>query len=173
MTGTSTKVFGAVLALSLVAPALAQDEKSPRQDISFGDDTSQWAFDGECDDVRFVGENVAESLTIQNIGKDATDCEISYSEGRIQLNPLFAPITDSNPIDFGNNRSQYADNGVCDDIRFTGKYAADVIYIVDDIGRDANDCRADFERGVAVWQGNTSQPYTGLSPEEFLRSLQS
>ena len=64
-------VIGLVLAAGLAAPAVAQklDNKNgptttattatPNADIDFGDDSSEWANDGECDDPRFEGTGSA------------------------------------------------------------------------------------------------------------------
>lgn len=51
----------------------------------FGDDTSQWANDGECDDPRFEGEGAAETLLAEDRGHDAADCRMLFNAGRITL----------------------------------------------------------------------------------------
>lgn len=55
--------------------------------IDFGDNSSLWSNDGECDDPRFDGDGMAISLTDENQGRDATDCQQLYSAGRIRLAP--------------------------------------------------------------------------------------
>lgn len=52
----------------------------------------------------------------------------------------------SGGIEFGDNASDYAHNGECDDPRFGGPGAAATL-LESDRGRDASDCRALFERG--------------------------
>ena len=63
----------AALAIALSTPSLAQklDNKNPpattsaaalASDVDFGDDTGQWANDGECDDPRFSGTGSAVEL---------------------------------------------------------------------------------------------------------------
>lgn len=42
--------------------------------INFGDDSSEWANDGECDDPRFRGPASATTLLPVDTGRDATDC---------------------------------------------------------------------------------------------------
>jgi hypothetical protein len=72
--------FAAVLAacLGLVTSTLhAQPD--------FGDNTSEWANDGECDDPRFDGEGAAETLVDADRGHDATDCRKLFNAGSIRL----------------------------------------------------------------------------------------
>ncbi len=51
----------------------------------FGDDSSEWARDGECDDPRFEGEGSAETLVDADAFHDATDCRTLLAPGRISL----------------------------------------------------------------------------------------
>ncbi len=60
-------------------PALAQE-------IDFGDDASQWANDGQCDDMRFQGEGMTPTILLKSdIGHDATDCRDAYAAGALSL----------------------------------------------------------------------------------------
>ena len=58
--------------------------------IDYGDDSSTWANDGECDDPRFEnapnsdGTGMAAVLLDQDEGKDATDCRTLVESGSIQ-----------------------------------------------------------------------------------------
>ena len=58
-------------------------------ELQFGDDTSIWAYDGECDDPRFeekLGSDAAPSTnSSSDRGGDATDCFRAYRDGKIQL----------------------------------------------------------------------------------------
>ena len=55
--------------------------------INFGDDKGEYANDGECDDLRFVGKGMtATSLISDDIMHDATDCKTAYDAKTIQLN---------------------------------------------------------------------------------------
>lgn len=66
------------LAISVCSlPASAQ--------VAFGDDSSDWAFDGECDDPRFIGDGMAEVLLDEDLLADATDCRVLYESGYIRL----------------------------------------------------------------------------------------
>ena len=72
------------LALSLGAPAFAQD-------IDFGDDSSTFANDGQCDDPRFEGVGAALILSPVDELRDATDCQTAFVAGDITL---IAPAED-------------------------------------------------------------------------------
>ena len=69
-------------AIGAALPALAQDTQ-----IEFGDNASEWAEDGECDDARFTGEGMAFQPTEAEIMHDATDCEAAFNAGTITLKP--------------------------------------------------------------------------------------
>lgn len=118
--------------------------------IDFGDDTSAWANDGECDDLRFVGENMAVELVPEDEGHDATDCSVLYQDGLIGLKPSPADLVDA--IDFGDNSSQWANDGECDDPRFDGPKSAERL-LDEDMGHDANDCRSLFLSGDVEFLG--------------------
>lgn len=131
-------------------------------EVDYGNDTSRWANDGECDDPRFEGDAMAIGLNTDNIGRDATDCRADVEAGRIALNPLF-----TEPENYGDDTSDYANDGECDDIRYTGAYSAQMIYLPEDIGHDATDCRAAVEAGTARWQGNSADPARGITSEQL------
>lgn len=141
--GTALSTLAVLVGLS--APALAQD-------IDFGDDTSEWANDGECDDPRFSGEGMASELEDVDIGKDATDCRDAFDAGTIILAagtgaaPPVPASTEEAEVDFGDDTSEWANDGECDDMRFTGTGMAAELEDVD-TGRDATDCRSLFEAG--------------------------
>ena len=134
----------------------------PIASINFGNDEGDWPNDGECDDVRFVGKGMSDSLVTDWIGRDVSDCRSAFEAGTIQLSALFADPTAKSPIDFGDNNAGFANDGECDDFRFTGEYASEIIYLAEDIGHDANDCRAAIESGAATWQGKTATPNYGM-----------
>ncbi len=54
-------------------------------DIWFGDNSSQWAFDDECDDPRFYGQGMADAQSEEDEYHDAYDCETAYEVGTIFL----------------------------------------------------------------------------------------
>ena len=55
------------------------------QVLDFGNDSSQWALDGECDDPRFQGSGMATTLLDQDRLSDATDCRLLFNQGHITL----------------------------------------------------------------------------------------
>ncbi|MBD8066640.1 hypothetical protein IC608_14290 [Devosia sp. PTR5] len=156
---------GVALCLATATPLFAQD-------IDFGDDTSQWAKDGECDDPRFTGSGAADELVDEDRMHDATDCRAAFEAGTVTLAeekapPKPAPDTPAPPaapepapvapstsstapeIDFGDDSSQWAKDGECDDPRFTGTGAATELLDEDRL-HDATDCRAAFEAGTVT-----------------------
>ncbi|MBJ3786439.1 hypothetical protein [Devosia sediminis] len=149
---TFNKCLGATgLALILVAGLVAPSQAQSGADIDFGDDSSEWANDGECDDPRFTGEGMASELEDADIGKDATDCQAAFDAGSITLAETGEiagdPPVGSGDIDFGDDTSEWANDGECDDMRFTGEGMAAELEDVD-VARDATDCRTAFEAGT-------------------------
>ena len=146
--------LAAMLAAGSGAPAVEQDlanKKNPTPgtsaaDIDFGDDSSQWANDGECDDPRFSGTGSAAELLDEDIRKDATDCRAALEAGTV----VFTASADS--IDFGDDSSEWARDGECDDPRFAGTGAADEL-VDADLLKDATDCRAAYEAGTVTLVG--------------------
>ncbi len=115
----------------------------PQWLVDFGDDTSRWARDRECDDPRFEGSHVGGTLLEEDRGHDASDCRQLYEAGLIRL---FSVDLASGQVYFGDDSSEYAHDGECDDIRFSGNGMAWIL--VDDArGRDASDCRRLYEAG--------------------------
>ena len=114
-----------------------------RFSIEFGDDTGDWARDGECDDIRFHGDGVAPTLLFQDRGRDAADCRQQYDEGRARL---FGVDLGSGTIDFGDDASNRAHDGQCADPRFDGE-GMDSFLFDDERGHDAADCRRLYDEG--------------------------
>jgi hypothetical protein len=79
----------------------------------FGDDTSVWADDGECDDPRFEGDGAANTLLEEDLGHDAADCRKLFEAGRITLRAEAAhPAVHSGRLEKGDERlrtGEYAD----------------------------------------------------------------
>lgn len=119
------------------------------QGIALGDDSSDFANDGECDDRRFTGTGMAESLHWENVGRDATDCRAALSSGAAALWDREEALSAANcrVIDFGDDSSDFADDGECDDPRFEGA-GTDGVMVSGDIRKDASDCRRLCEFGV-------------------------
>lgn len=51
--------------------------------VQFGDNSSRWAFDGECDDPRFIGPGSATTLLAEDTFRDATDCRALFERGLV------------------------------------------------------------------------------------------
>jgi len=75
----SLNIFFITLASATLLSACGGDK------VEFGDDSSQWANDGECDDPRFEGRGMAATLLAEDLGKDASDCRALYEAGDIRL----------------------------------------------------------------------------------------
>jgi hypothetical protein len=133
----------AALALALLGlPAAAQP-------VSYGDDTGPYPLDGECDDRRFRGVAMSGVLDWQSLGRDASDCKMALEGGRAALWVFeeARAATECSAIKWGDDSSEYALDGVCDDPRFEGLGVAGLLYR-EDAGRDASDCRALCEHGL-------------------------
>ena len=112
--------------------------------IDFGDDTGEFAHDGECDDPRFAGDGMGlPEGNSSHRGHDATDCSRLYAAGRIRL---FGVDPDSGNVDFGDDTSNWARDGECDDPRFDGP-GMDSNLLASDRGHDAADCRRFYNAG--------------------------
>jgi hypothetical protein len=117
-------------------PAFGQEPKC-------GDDRGDYANDSECDGRRFAGEGMAASLDRSSVGRDATDCRAGYESGRLFLGDEAAAkaATSCDAIRWGDDSSEHSGGGVCDDPRFEGPAAANLLSDADS-GRDAADCRS-------------------------------
>lgn len=118
-------------------------------DIRLGDDSSEYANDGECDDRRFRGPGVTEEMDWADATHDASDCQALLNAGKISpwVEADALKATQCSAIKFGSNASEYSDDGVCDDPRFEGWAAAEILS-ADDKNKDANDCRRLCEFGL-------------------------
>lgn len=144
---TSFSPLSLVSALGLAITCAAGPATA--QTVEFGDDSGQWANDGECDDRRFVGSGMAAGLSWQYTGKDASDCRALFDSGAIRLWDwtLARQATQCGQIDFGDDGGDYAADGECDDIRFEGLGMASGVG-PDQVRRDATDCRHYCEMGI-------------------------
>ncbi len=81
------------------------------QGVFFGDDTSDWANDGECDDPRFEGAGTADTLLEEDLFRDATDCRTLLERGQITLSKA-APAVGAPRIEVEQDTSP-ADESEC------------------------------------------------------------
>ncbi|MEM6466498.1 MAG: hypothetical protein AAF679_08335 [Pseudomonadota bacterium] len=141
----------------------------PPSNLDFGNDTSQWARDGECDDPRFEGEGMTSTpLLDTDLGTDATDCQTAFAEGRIRLRGEGPPIGVSfQGVDFGDDTSQWSNDGECDDPRFRGEGMTTTPLQDADRGKDATDCLTAFQTGTVFLRPE----FASSAPEPKDRSL--
>ena len=129
--------------------------------FDYGTDNSQWANDGQCDDMRFTGPGMAKKLSQEDIAADASDCRMLEEAGEVSLRPVYDPAYaagapyDSSDIDFGDDSSSYANDDQCDDPRFEGPGTAYTLLESDRMA-DASDCRAAFEAGTIMLRDGES-----------------
>ena len=116
----------------------------------FGDDASRWANDDECDDPRFQGPGAADTLLEEDRGHDAADCRTLFNAGRVRLRG-----TASSATDYGDDGSEWARDGECDDPRFEGEGMADVL-LDTDAYHDATDCRTLANDGRIALRSDSS-----------------
>ncbi len=139
-------IFKKIIHAGLAFLVLAMFAASPSYAISFGNNSSEWAYDGECDDPRFAGPGMADTLLDEDMGRDASDCRNLLDRGRIYIR---SGGSSNSGIHFGNNNSEWAYDGECDDPRFAGPGMADTL-LEEDTGSDASDCR-DLYRSGSIW----------------------
>ena len=163
-------LLGVVLTAGMTIPSLAQkNSTTAAATIDFGDDSSEWAKDGECDDPRFTGKGTAEELVDADRMKDATDCKAAYEAGTVTLKEGGSTVaaTPATEIDFGDDSSEWAKDGECDDPRFTGKGTAEELVDADRM-KDATDCKAAYEAGtVTLKEGGSTVAATPATEIDF------
>ncbi len=127
---------------------------STSQPVDFGDDASQFAKDGECDDKRFSGSGMTNTpLLDSDIRHDATDCRTAFDQKRLTLasaSPAAGSTYAASGADhimWGDDNGKFSRDGECDDKRFTGAGMTDTPLIDSDVKHDATDCRMAFTQG--------------------------
>ncbi len=140
--------------IAVLIGVLAAGTVSAQETVDFGDDSSEWARDGECDDPRFVGQGMASVLLDEDESRDASDCSDLFENGSISLRGTADSIDKPGGIDFGDDSGTWVRDGECDDSRFEGAGMAS--YLVDaELYRDATDCRNLYNEGVISYVGST------------------
>jgi len=126
-----------------LAPATGRDYDGDIPD--FGDDDSEWSFDDECDDPRFVGPGMTATVLLdEDMFHDATDCRTAWESGELRL--IGGGDRNDELPDFGDDESEWSFDDECDDPRFVGPAMA-VELLQDDMFHDATDCRTAWENG--------------------------
>ena len=115
----------------------------------FGDNTSLYANDGECDDPRFEGRGSAKKPPLSALEHDGADCIAAWKAGRITA----VAERDLNGIMilggtlFGDDSSQFSNDGECDDPQFIGQSMANGGGSAEHRGHDRTDCLTAFQAG--------------------------
>ncbi len=141
------------LAMAVPAPVFAEDVN-----VNFGDDSGRFSKDGECDDMRFAGAGMTDTLLIDgDILHDATDCRAAFNQGRLTYLGGHRPRSTSasttssdngsSRIQWGDDSGRYSKDGECDDKRFEGTGMTSTPLLDSDIKHDATDCRSAFQQG--------------------------
>lgn len=103
--------------------------------ISWGDNSGSYANDDACDDARFHSDGDDWSYQRTHVLHDANDCRTLYERGEITLY-----------LDFGDDSGEYANDGTCDDNRFTGE-GRSVLTTDSHVMKDASDCISAYQNG--------------------------
>ena len=136
--------FWALLRASAIVACVGYALATPAHAVDFGDDSSRWSNDAECDDPRFTGMGMtATPLLEEDAFHDATDCRTEFEAGLIRLR---GPDDSRLGVEFGDDTSQWANDGECDDPRFQGEGMADQL-LEEDQMHDATDCEALYTCG--------------------------
>jgi hypothetical protein len=142
--------------------------------VDFGDNSSSWAYDGECDDPRFHGVGMVHAVPVDSdLYRDAADCSLLYVDGFVALidswdepvyeaAPELVAVASLDGINFGDDLSQWAHDGECDDPRFDGVGMTPTILLDADTYHDASDCSQQYAMGhvvLAVTADSDFDPY--------------
>ncbi len=133
--------------VTLILPVAVLDSLPAGFDL--GGDTSEWVFDGECDDPRFEGMGMARDPLTVDQARDATDCVKGLLSGAVELK--LPRLQDGTVLSFGDNAGAWAGDGVCNDSRFVAdpRWPDDALPVVDARHHDGADCEQGFlERRV-------------------------
>ena len=76
---------GTVSIRQVYTPEYAASAPYDGSDIDFGDNSSSYANDDECDDPRFEGPGTASTLLESDRLADANDCRAAYEAGTVVL----------------------------------------------------------------------------------------
>lgn len=125
--------------------------------LSFGDDSGEFALNGECSDTRFRGAGMG-SISIGDADNtsqnDASDCSDLFNAGQIFLASEVANLA-LLEIDFGDDEGSWPEDGECDDPRFAGEGVA---FGPNDLRQDATDCSQLLYQGLVNYMGEDYTP---------------
>lgn len=141
---------------ALLAMGLALSAPTQAQDVEFGDDSSAFANDGECDDPRFEGPGMTATMLLESDRRaDATDCQEAFKAGRVW--PQGQPTPPNyERFALGDDSSEWANDGECDDPRFEGPGMTSTVLLDSDRFADATDCGRALSAGTVQFKDNAS-----------------
>ena len=141
------KVRNKVKSVVAVPGSLVNDAVDWARGRNMGDDSGLNARNGQCNDRRFVGNDVAafSDAGEAEMGRDATDCRKLLREGRIRWRNE-PPAKRKGAPQFGNDLGESPYDGYCDDGRFMGPGMGGTT----EVKKDATDCRMLYKRGLIM-----------------------
>lgn len=132
--------------------------------VDFGDNSSTWAFDGQCDDPRFAGRNMAAMLLDTDMFHDAQDCRELIETGSIRL------LSGSNVVLGG--RFERGSLRAGDDTLANGSYSDSYTFIADRGDSTIVDLRSgEFDTFLTVLAPNGEEFSNDDYEASFDRSL--
>ncbi len=137
-------------------PAISDGDFASQGDgaIEFGvddldhDGLGDWNFDGQCDDPRFIGDDMGNPTYTALAGRDASDCRELHDAGTIRLRQA----GEMAGLNFGDDTGDWARDGECDDPSFEGS-GMGAIDSEEHLLSDARDCRDAFAAGTIELRG--------------------
>ena len=122
--------------------------------IDFGDDSGEWANDGECDDLRFAGPAMAMSPSPHDVRRDASACRAALDAGLVsfsQVSPsAHIPADGGDVVWAGGGDEIFLEDGVTTPIAVPGSAP-----------------RAVSARGVELFFATNRAPKAGISRVTF------
>jgi hypothetical protein len=130
----------------------------------FGDNSSTWAFDGQCDDPRFAGRNMAAMPLDTDMFHDADDCRDLFEQDSIRL------LSGSNVVLGG--RFERVSLRAGDDTKVNGSYSDSYTFIADRGDSTIIDLRSgEFDTFLTILGPNGEEFSNDDDEESFDRSL--
>lgn len=100
----------------------------PIDGIEFGDDASDFAHDGECDDPRFRGIGSSSSFLDSDRFHDASDCRTLYLQGRVEF--VANPRPPLAVLELGGEYRGRLATGQVDPFTFMGAAGSEVYFVL-------------------------------------------
>ena len=164
MTGYTTPLIAANSFLQDLFALLKTQLPIDNSGADFGDNSSTWAFDGQCDDPRFAGRNMAAMPLDTDMFHDADDCRDLFEQDSIRL------LSGSNVVLGGRFERGSLREG--DDTRANGSYSDSYSFIADRGDSTIIDLRSgEFDTFLTILGPNGEEFSNDDYAESFDRSL--